>query len=73
MDSKETLINFLRNVASALEDNTVTEIESEIIKDFYLSYNMRFLDQDENDIKKYLTYGWYLNSLINKKSNNIIK
>lgn len=64
MDSKETLINFLRNVSLALENEKISDHEIEIIKDFYLNYNMKILDKDENALKKYLAYGWYLESLM---------
>jgi hypothetical protein len=65
-------ILFLEGIINDIKSNNISERENELLKKFYMEYNLKNILKSEDDNEgdentrmiKFLIYGWYLNSLV---------
>ncbi len=69
-NNDKLIIEFLKEIIIKFENNTLTENERFEITEFYLSYNYKYINADddieEDKMKKYLSLGWYIYKLLDK-------
>jgi hypothetical protein len=69
-NNDKLIIDFLKETITKFENNTLTENERFEITEFYLKYNYKYINTDddieEDNMKKYLTLGWYIYKLLGK-------
>ena len=68
IEHKQNIRNFMRNLLAQIDDNTLSEESYEKVKDFYIDYTLKKVENDisEYDMMRYFTMGWHV-------YNNIVK
>jgi hypothetical protein len=66
------LIEFLRDIASSLENEKVNEEQMKIIGEFYMLYKFYENKDDisQNELNKFLALGYYIYTKIEQKLSN---
>lgn len=59
-DTDKILSNFLRNLASDIEENKLKDKDLQKIGEFYISWLYEQKEENKHDLYKFLTMGWYV-------------
>lgn len=74
---KDTIIDFLKEIAVSVENDSITDRTSMLLHDFFIAtqFNNELCKQDdlsfdEKDLIRYMFLGWYIyNNILTNKSN----